>query len=75
MPAIDSSLCTIKSQLFSEYNRGVMKWSNAVRLLGDHASAADFALLSRAVDRARLEALRAKSEYDVHITEHGCLAK
>lgn len=64
--------CIHKNRLLTDYNQGVIEWSQAVRSLSDHARSDQFALMMAVVDKARAEALRIKAEYAAHLAEHGC---
>jgi hypothetical protein len=64
--------CIHKNRLLTDYNQGVIEWSQAVRSLNDHAGSDQFALMMAVVDKARAEALRIKAEYTAHLAEHGC---
>ena len=63
--------CIHKNRLLTDYNQGVIEWSQAVRSLSDNAGNEFTALLSK-VDEARAKTHRAKAAYAAHIAEHGC---
>jgi hypothetical protein len=68
-------LCEERDRLLHEYNAAVRGVSQAVAKLADLAgtsSGSDYQLLSRENDRAKARLKKARSEYERHLSEHGC---
>jgi hypothetical protein len=66
--------CAEKTRLLAEYNRAVSEWSETVNGLRDQVAWDSFSVLLRKVDEARAKTQRAKSAYNMHVAEHGCVA-
>ena len=69
-------MCGDYRRLFDAYQKAMAEHSRAVAELTNAASGhANFHVLWRACENARLGSERARIALDAHITEHGCVER